>query len=145
MISLGSKSRHLSKISSYLKDIVFQYYKETYGGLVGCIVLDIFLIITCVFGIVGIFQQRKKKKKVERIFAGFLALLLTIRIILGFIFILGNEQYGANITQYYIDLGYGDIDPLGTMAVAWIYECILLVIIFVAWIRLLYLTRKKIN
>ena len=121
-----------------------EFYNEVYAGLVGCIVIDVFLIIGSFLVCLILSQPKKKKKNTFRLLAGVFTLLLFIRIILGFVFLLGNQQMAFYAVRSYAEDSYWETNYSRSMTVAWIYECVILVVGLVAWGKIALLIKKKI-
>ena len=121
-----------------------EFYNEVYAGLVGCIVIDVFLIIGSFLVCLILSQPKKKKKNTFRLLAGVFTLLLFIRIILGFVFLLGNQQMAFYAVRSYAEDSYWETNYSRSMTVAWIYECVILVVGLVVWGKIALLIKKKI-
>lgn len=128
VISLGTKCVHFRIVYDVI-DQLKDRFDEVYPALEGCIALDAILIFLILIGTILILKPIKTLGKLIFIL---ILLSLVARIILGIIFLAGNDERGRKVTKMFFDL---DADKrnnqpkaIKTFVGVWIYEILALIL-----------------
>lgn len=146
IISFGTKGAHWDQIQN--KSSTMDAYPDIYRAMIGCIVMDVFLILVYLTVIVSFLKPNPTFKD---ILLRLLLLMLFIRFLVGVIFLAGEDERGRKVVNDWLTMDAKAKDKLTpeykdfykTFEGAYVFEIIDIILLNVLSMTFIFAWRKE--